>query len=68
MRLGRGLHSGSLTVTKYGKKAMRYERTAGVLESFTDAVSCAIIPLHQIARNQGFPMWDPAVEYGVVSL
>ena len=32
--------------------AMRYERTAGALESFTDAVSCAIIPLHQIARNR----------------
>ena len=48
--------------------AMRYERTASALESFADAVSRAIIPLHQIARNQGFPMWDPAVEYGVVSL
>ena len=48
--------------------AMRYERTAGALESFTDAVSRAIVPLHQIARNQGFSIWEPDVEYGVVEL
>lgn len=48
--------------------AMRYERTAGALDSFTDAVSRTIIPLHQIARNQGFPIWEPDVEYGTIRL
>jgi len=48
--------------------ALTYERTPGALDSFTDAVSRAITPLHQIARNQGFPLWHPSVEYAAVGL
>lgn len=48
--------------------ALSYERTPGALDSFTDAVSRAITPLHQIARNQGFPLWHPRMEYTAVGL
>ena len=48
--------------------ALSYERTPGALDSFTDAVSRAITPLYQIARNQGFPLWHPSVEYAAVGL
>ncbi len=47
---------------------MRYERTDAALCSFTDSVTKVIVPLHQIASNQGFPTWKPTVEYAVVRL
>lgn len=34
-----------------------YERTDAARESFTEAVSRVVLPLHQIAANQGFPTW-----------
>jgi hypothetical protein len=34
-----------------------YERTDAARESFTRAVSRVVVPLHQIAANQGFPTW-----------
>ena len=36
---------------------MEYERTDAARESFTRAVSRVVLPLHQIAANQGFPTW-----------
>jgi hypothetical protein len=36
-----------------------YERTDAARESFTRAVSRVVLPLHQIAANQGFPTWRP---------
>lgn len=45
---------------------MRYERTEAALRSFTDSVSKVIVPLHQIAANQGFPTWRPTVEYALI--
>ena len=33
-----------------------YERTEAALGSFTDSVTKVIVPLHQIASNQGFPL------------
>ena len=47
---------------------MAYERTDASLESFTDSVTKVIVPLHQIAANQGFPTWRPSVEYAVVGI
>lgn len=34
-----------------------YDRTDAARESFTEAVSRVVLPLHQIAANQGFPTW-----------
>lgn len=34
-----------------------YERTDASREAFTRAVSRVVLPLHQIAANQGFPTW-----------
>lgn len=48
--------------------AMQYERTEAALDSFTESITKVIVPLHQIAANQGFPAWRPAVEYSVVQL
>ena len=45
---------------------MQYERTDAALDSFSEAVTKVIVPLHQIASNQGFPTWRPSVEYSVV--
>jgi hypothetical protein len=39
--------------------SMEYERTDAAQESFTRAVSRVVVPLHQIAANQGFPTWMP---------
>ncbi len=36
---------------------MEYERTDAARESFAQAVSRVVLPLHQIAVNQGFPVW-----------
>ena len=36
---------------------MEYERTDEARESFTQAISRVVLPLHQIATNQGFPTW-----------
>lgn len=47
-------------------RVMRYERTEAALRSFTESVSKVVVPLHQIAANQGFPTWRPGVEYAVV--
>ena len=47
-------------------EVMRYERTEAALCSFVDSVTKVIVPLHQIAANQGFPTWRPTVEYAVV--
>ena len=45
-----------------------YERTDAALDSFSEAVTKVIVPLHQIAANQGFPTWRPSVEYAVVGI
>lgn len=45
---------------------MSYERTDAALDSFAGSVSKVIVPLHQIAANQGFPTWTPSVDYAVV--
>ena len=37
-----------------------YERTDAAREAFTRAVSRVVLPLHQIAANQGFPTWRGA--------
>ncbi|MGI6220253.1 MAG: HNH endonuclease domain-containing protein [Coriobacteriales bacterium] len=50
------------------EQVMRYERTDAALDSFTESVTKVIVPLHQIAANQGFPVWRPSVEYAVVQL
>ena len=34
-----------------------YDRTEASLRSFTESVSRVVVPLHQIALNQGFPTW-----------
>ena len=34
-----------------------YDRTEASLTAFTESVSRVIVPLHQIAANQGFPTW-----------
>ena len=39
---------------------MEYERTDIALESFTRSISRVVLPLHQIAVNQGFPTWVPS--------
>jgi hypothetical protein len=49
-------------------QVMRYERTGAALDSFTDSVAKVIVPLHQIAANQGFPTWRPTFDYAVVRL
>ena len=49
-------------------RIMQYERTEASLLSFTDAVSKVVVPLHQIALNQGFPTWHPEVDYSVVKM
>ena len=36
---------------------MEYERTDAARESFMQAVSRVVLPLHQIATNQGFRTW-----------
>ena len=36
---------------------LEYERTDAARESFTQSVSRVLLPLHQIAANQGFPTW-----------
>jgi len=36
---------------------MEYEKTDAAREQFTNAVSRVVLPLHQIASNQGFPTW-----------
>lgn len=45
---------------------MHYEQNEAALVSFTDSVSKVVVPLHQIAANQGFPTWRPQMEYGTV--
>jgi len=52
--------------TLIGANAADYERTDAALEAFTDTVSKVVVPLHQIASNQGFPTWRPAVAYAAV--
>ena len=49
-----------------GVHAGEYERTDVALAEFTDAVTKVIVPLHQIAVNQGFPLWNSATEYAAV--
>ena len=39
--------------------ALEYERTDASAQSFCNSVQDAILPLYQIARNQGFPVWRP---------
>lgn len=34
-----------------------YDRSEASLRSFTESVSRVVVPLHQIALNQGFPTW-----------
>lgn len=36
---------------------LEYDRTDTARESFIEAVSRVVLPLHQIAANQGFPTW-----------
>ncbi|MBP3884466.1 MAG: hypothetical protein J6D54_05965 [Olsenella sp.] len=36
-----------------------YDRTDAARESFARSVSRVVLPLHQIATNQGFPTWRP---------
>ncbi len=47
---------------------MQYERTDAALDSFTGSVTKVIVPLHQIAANQGFPIWRSGIDYAVVRL
>lgn len=42
------------------------ERTDAALGSLSEAITKVIVPLHQIASNQGFPTWRPSVEYSTV--
>ena len=53
--------------TQIDSQVMHYERTDASLDSFVDSVTKVIVPLHQIAANQGFPTWRPTVDYAVVS-
>ena len=40
-------------------RILEYDRTEASLEHFSKTLQNTIIPLHQIALNQGFPLWIP---------
>lgn len=40
-------------------RVLEYDRTEAARESFASAVSKVVLPLHQIAANQGFATWVP---------
>ena len=41
-----------------GAEVSCFERNVGSLESFSDCIKKAVVPLHQIALNQGFALWN----------
>lgn len=41
--------------------ALEYGRTDAARKSFCSAIRSAVAPLHQIALNQGFGVWEPRV-------
>lgn len=41
-----------------GAEVSSFERNVGSLESFSDCIKKAVVPLHQIALNQGFALWN----------
>lgn len=45
-----------------------YECSNASKESFSKAIRNAIVPLYQIASNQGFPVWEASFEYEVVGV
>ena len=45
-----------------------YERSDVSKKSFSKAIRNAVVPLYQIASNQGFPVWKASFEYEVVGL
>jgi len=45
-----------------------YERNDASFESFSDSLRRVIIPLHQIALNQGFPTWQAETDYAFVGM
>ena len=61
---GRGRHRKVLeSYAQVDARVMQYEHTEEALASFTESISKVIVPLHQIAANQGFPVWKPTVGY-----
>lgn len=54
---GRGHRAIMESYAAIDPQVAEYERTEAARESFTRAVSRVVVPLHQIAANQGFPVW-----------
>lgn len=47
---------------------MRYDLSDRSKESFENSLQKVIVPLYQIAKNQGYPLWNSSYVYEVVDL